>query len=126
MRIRFLLGNIALLLVILSPVSANAEDSGPLRLEKEIPLPSVEGRIDHLSADEAGERLFVAALGNGSVEIVDLRKGERTAQIKGLEEPQRASTMIRKLAGLCCHGGRRQASELRWEMASCAGDAGAW
>ena len=88
MRIRFLLGNIALLVVLLSATSADAEDPGPLRLEKEIPLPGVEGRIDHFSADEAGQRLFVAALGNGSVEIVDLRKAERTAEIKGLEEPQ--------------------------------------
>jgi hypothetical protein len=86
LRIRFLSGNIALLL--LRAISADAEDPGPLRLEKEIPLPSVEGRIDHFSADEAGQRLFVAALGNGSVEVVDLRKGEQTAEIKGLEEPQ--------------------------------------
>src|SRR5260370_1698463 len=88
MRIRFPLGSIALLLVLLTPTSADAEDSGQLRLEKEIPLPGVEGRIDHFSADEAGQRLFVAALGNGSVEVVDLRKGERTAEIKGLREPQ--------------------------------------
>ena len=88
MRIRFLLGNIAFLLVLLSAVSTRGEDAGPLRLEKEIPLPSVEGRIDHFSADDTGERLFIAALGNSSVEIVDLRKGERTAEIKGLEEPQ--------------------------------------
>jgi hypothetical protein len=87
-RLRFLLGNMALLLVLLSAISADAEDPGSLRLEKEIPLPGVEGRIDHFSADEAGQRLFVAALGNGSVEIVDLRKGERSAEIKGLEEPQ--------------------------------------
>jgi DNA-binding beta-propeller fold protein YncE len=80
--------NSFILLLLLSAVSAKAEDPGPLRLEKEIPLPGVEGRIDHFSADEAGQRLFVAALGNGSVEIVDLRKGERTAEIKGLEEPQ--------------------------------------
>src|ERR1700738_4027247 len=88
MRIRFLLRNLAFLLALPTAVSANAEGSGPLRLEKEIPLPGVEGRIDHFSTDEAGQRLFVAALGNGSVEIVDLRKAERTAEIKGLEEPQ--------------------------------------
>jgi hypothetical protein len=88
MRIRFLLGSTAFLLVLLSAIPARAEDPGPLRLEKEIPLPGVEGRIDHFSVDEAGQRLFVAALGNGSVEIVDLRNGERTAEIKGLEEPQ--------------------------------------
>jgi Uncharacterized conserved protein len=34
------------------------------------------------------KRLFVAALENGSVEILDIRRGERTAEIKGLEEPQ--------------------------------------
>ena len=87
MRIRFLLGSTAVLLMLLGAIPARAEDPG-LRLEKEIPLPGVEGRIDHISVDEAGQRLFVAALGNGSVEIVDLRKGERTAEIKGLEEPQ--------------------------------------
>jgi DNA-binding beta-propeller fold protein YncE len=88
MRIRFLLGSTAFLLMLLSAIPARAEDPGPLRLEKEIPLPGVEGRIDHFSVDEAGQRLFVAALGNGSVEIVDLRNGERTGEIKGLAEPQ--------------------------------------
>ena len=61
---------------------------GSLRLEREIPLPGVEGRIDHLSADVAGQRVFVAALGNGTVEIVDVAQGKRTAEIKGLKEPQ--------------------------------------
>jgi DNA-binding beta-propeller fold protein YncE len=51
-------------------------------------LPGVEGRIDHFGTDDAGQRLFIAALGNGSVEIVDLQKGQRTAEIKGLKEPQ--------------------------------------
>jgi hypothetical protein len=88
LRIRFRLRNIAFLVALPTAVSASAEAPGPLRLEKEIPLPGVEGRIDHCSADETGQRLFVAALGNGSVEIVDLRKAERTAEIKGLEEPQ--------------------------------------
>jgi len=76
------------LLTLLSAVSATGEDGGPLRREKEIPLSAVEGRIDHFSADEGGQRLFIAALGNGSVEIVDIRKGERIAEIKGLKEPQ--------------------------------------
>ena len=88
MRIQFLLRDIILLLAFLSAVSASGEDPGPLRLEKEIPLPEVEGRIDHFSADETGQRLFIAALENGSVEIVDVRRGERTAEIKGLKEPQ--------------------------------------
>lgn len=60
----------------------------PLKLERTIQLPGVEGRIDHLTADGNGNRLFVAALGNGSVEVVDLARGERIGEIKGLEEPQ--------------------------------------
>jgi DNA-binding beta-propeller fold protein YncE len=88
MRVRLLLDNIVLLFVLASVVSASGKDFGPLRLEKEIPLPGVEGRIDHFSADDAGQRLFIAALGNGSVEVVDIRKGERIAEIKGLKEPQ--------------------------------------
>jgi hypothetical protein len=35
-----------------------------MRLLQTIPLPHVEGRIDHLSVDTKGQRLFVAALGN--------------------------------------------------------------
>lgn len=59
-----------------------------LKLEHVIPLPGVEGRIDHLSADVDGKRVFVAALGNGTVEVVDLNRGQRAGEIKGLKEPQ--------------------------------------
>jgi len=64
------------------------ENQSPLRLEKEIALAGVEGRIDHFSVDAPGKRIFIAALGNGTVEVVDLAKGERTAEIRGLKEPQ--------------------------------------
>lgn len=59
-----------------------------LQLEESIPLPGVEGRIDHLSADVEGDRVFVAALGNGTVEVVDIGHGQRAGEIKGLKEPQ--------------------------------------
>ena len=88
MRIRFLSRQITFLFALLSAVAASGQDAGALHLEKEIPLPGVEGRIDHFSVDVPGQRLFVAALASGSVEIVDMRRGERTAEIKGLKEPQ--------------------------------------
>jgi DNA-binding beta-propeller fold protein YncE len=88
MRVQFFLPAIGFLVALVSAGSVTGAEAGALHLEKEIPLPGVEGRIDHFSADDAGQRLFVAALGNGSVEIVDVRKGERTAEIKGLKEPQ--------------------------------------
>ena len=63
-------------------------ESDPLKLKQTISLPGVEARIDHFTFDAAGERLFVCALGNNSVEVLDLRKGERTHSITGLGAPQ--------------------------------------
>jgi DNA-binding beta-propeller fold protein YncE len=48
----------------------------------------VEGRIDHFAFDPAGERLFVCALGNNSVEVVDLQRSERIHSITGVGSPQ--------------------------------------
>ena len=68
--------------------AAAANYAQPLKLKQTIALPGVEGRIDHFAFDVAGERLFLCALGNNSVEIVDLRKGERVHSITGLGSPQ--------------------------------------
>jgi len=65
---------------------ARAED--PLRLFQTIPMPGVAGRIDHLTVDLKRERLFVAALGNNTVEVLDLRAGKRIHSITGVQEPQ--------------------------------------
>src|SRR6266480_3325262 len=62
--------------------------TAPLKLTETIALPGVEGRIDHFAFDAAGERLFVCALGNNTVEVVDLRKAERIHSITGLGAPQ--------------------------------------
>lgn len=60
----------------------------PLMLQKTISLPNVRGRIDHLAFDEAGHRLFVAALGNNTVEVVDLSTGKVARSLTGFAEPQ--------------------------------------
>jgi DNA-binding beta-propeller fold protein YncE len=66
-----------------------AEPGGAgLQLKQTIPLPGVEGRIDHFDLDAAGEKLFVCALGNNSVEVLDLHKGERVHSIGDLGSPQ--------------------------------------
>ena len=65
-----------------------AQDSTLLLLRQTIPLPGVEGRVDHLDVDISGKRLFVCALGNNTVEVVDLSKGERVHTISGLGAPQ--------------------------------------
>jgi DNA-binding beta-propeller fold protein YncE len=53
-----------------------------------IELPNVEGRIDHLALDGTGERLFVAALGNNTVEVVDVQAGTHLESLPGFREPQ--------------------------------------
>lgn len=69
-------------------IATPAVHSASLKLEQTIALPGVEGRIDHFAFDPAGERLFICALGNNSVEVLDLRMGKRTHSITGLGAPQ--------------------------------------
>jgi DNA-binding beta-propeller fold protein YncE len=64
------------------------ENPGSFKLEKTIPLEKVKGRIDHLAVDVGGQRLFVAALGNDTVEVVDLKSGKRIQSLSGFAEPQ--------------------------------------
>ena len=65
-----------------------ARDILPLQLEEQIPVPSVAGRIDHFSADAKRKRLFVSALGNNSLEVIDVFAGRVIHSIKGLAQPQ--------------------------------------
>lgn len=62
--------------------------SPPLRLIQEIPLPGVQGRIDHFAVDAERERLILSALGNNTVEIVSLFAGKVVRSIAGLDGPQ--------------------------------------
>jgi hypothetical protein len=80
-------------LVLLAAVAhgvrhARADGEALPRLVQVTPLPGVGGRIDHLAIDPAGQRLFVAALGNDSLEVVDLASGRRVRSVAGLDEPQ--------------------------------------
>jgi hypothetical protein len=65
-----------------------AQARQPLEPVQTIALPDVRGRIDHLDIDLDGERLFVAALGNDTVEVIDLHAGQRSARLEHLQEPQ--------------------------------------
>jgi DNA-binding beta-propeller fold protein YncE len=78
----------AVLVLLISGTLAFAQAAQPLRMEKKIELPEVQGRIDHMSLDVRGQRLFIAALGNDTVEVVDLKAGKRVKTISGLKEPQ--------------------------------------
>ncbi len=63
-------------------------DWAPLVLVATISLPHVDGRIDHLAFDQATDHLFVAALGNGTVEVIDTRADRDIRSLSGFREPQ--------------------------------------
>src|SRR5689334_9888589 len=73
-------------LLFLAPVPQ--APAAPLELAASIALPGVEGRIDHLALDEAHARLYVAALGNGTLEVLDLAQQMPCKRVEGLREPQ--------------------------------------
>src|SRR5713226_4339462 len=75
-------------MLLVSGVSVVGEEPEVLSLETRIPLTGVKGRIDHFSVDVKGQRLFVAAVDNHTLEVVDLKSGQRVRTITDLAEPQ--------------------------------------
>ena len=67
---------------------SEAPESAPLLLVQEIPLPHVEGRIDHFTFDAKRKRVIGAALGNNTVEVVDTFAGRDIHSIPGAANPQ--------------------------------------
>jgi hypothetical protein len=77
---------VALLLAFVA--QGRAQEDPPLVLEAKIPLEGVQGRIDHFAVDPGRRRLFVAELGNGSVDVLDWKARKRIRTIRDLPEPQ--------------------------------------
>lgn len=78
-----------LLALFLAPsLRLAAQSKDPLRLVQTIPMPHVTGRIDHMDVDVAGQRLFVAGLEKGSLEVVDLRAGKWLRSVPGFKKSQ--------------------------------------
>ena len=92
-----LLTALALAAVSSMPIGASAQnpsaaaeerEAPPLRLVQEIPLPNVQGRLDHFTIDPKRKRVIFSGLGNDSVQVVDAFAGRQIRQIDGLSEPQ--------------------------------------
>src|SRR3954464_9221042 len=73
--------------LIMCVAGAHAQDRQVMQLAQTIPLDNVQGRIDHMATDAEGKRLYVAALGNDSMEVIDLAAGKRIESIGGLKKP---------------------------------------
>jgi DNA-binding beta-propeller fold protein YncE len=66
---------------------AGAQNGASLLLKRTIALPFATGRFDHMAYDAESNRLFVAATGNHSVEVLDIKTSERAETIAGLGKP---------------------------------------
>ncbi len=65
----------------------HAAETPTLKLLQTIPLPGVKGRFDHFAIDTKGRRLFVAALGNNTLEVIDLAASKRLRSVSGMSKP---------------------------------------
>jgi DNA-binding beta-propeller fold protein YncE len=79
---------LASLLMLTDTASAQSVNKEPLQFEAKILLGDVHGRIDHMAVDIKRRRLFVAALGDGSLAQVDLKTHHLERRIDDLPEPQ--------------------------------------
>src|SRR5438132_851925 len=73
---------------VVCAAAASGAETTMLKPVQTVSLAGVKGRFDHLAVDVKGQRLFVAALGNNTVEVIDLAVGKRAHSISGLPKPQ--------------------------------------
>ena len=81
---------VSIFLVMPFPTTARSQDTAKsmLRLVQTISMPNVKGRRDHMDVDVKGNRLFVAGLENGTLEVVDLQSGKWMRSLRGFKKPQ--------------------------------------
>lgn len=85
---KYCMATLLLAMLLVLSRSGAAQESPALSLETKIALTNVKGRIDHFSVDLKGQRLFVAAVGNHTLEVIDLQSGKQVRTITDLAEPQ--------------------------------------
>ena len=73
--------------LVVFAVKTNAQEKLPLKLVATIPMPGFTGDFDHFGLDLKGDRLFLAAEDQKTVEVFDLRTGKRIHSIEGFGHP---------------------------------------
>src|SRR5256885_3408811 len=63
--------------------TAPAQTAPPLKLVATMPMPNLEGYLDHMSVDLKGQRLFVPGEYQQTLQIIDLRSGKVLRSITG-------------------------------------------
>src|SRR5258708_1088680 len=73
-----------------SAIQTSAQEKEGVRVVQKIPLAGVTGRLDHMGVDLEMKRLFVAAVANNTLEVVDLTGGKVIKSLAGFKDTQDA------------------------------------
>jgi DNA-binding beta-propeller fold protein YncE len=78
---------LVLVFVALCSCSGRSQSVAPLLMQRDIELPGVQGKFDHFALDEVGDRLFAAATGNQTVQVIDLTTNKVIQSLGGFGKP---------------------------------------
>ncbi len=78
---------ICMMILVLCVPTVRAQEKPPLKLIATTPMPGFTGDFDHFGLDLKGNRLFLASEDQKTVEVFDVRTGERIHSIKGFGQP---------------------------------------
>src|SRR5580700_2846946 len=92
--------------------TVNAQEKLPLKLIATTPMPGFTGDFDHFGLDLKGSRLFLASEDQKTVEVFDLRTGERIHSIKGFGQPLTMAYLAESNRLIVADGGDTDAVEL--------------
>lgn len=84
---RRLIFTICVMVMVGFESKASAQEKFPLKLVATTPMPGFTGDFDHFGLDLKGNRLFLAAEDQKTVEVFNLQTGERVHSIKGFGHP---------------------------------------
>lgn len=105
-RVGLIISKFVFLILFLQGCEAQpAQQNQELSLISTIPMPDVSGRIDHLAFDQRTQRVFVAALGNNTIEIIDLKTSKVIHRIPNLSEPQGIAFIASNNSIIVANGG---------------------
>ena len=96
----------------LCPLTVKAQEKLPLKLIATTPMPGFTGDFDHFGLDLKGNRLFLASEDQKTVEVFDLRTGERIHSIKGFGQPLTMTYLAESNRLVVADGGDADAVEL--------------
>ncbi len=93
-------------------LTVKAQEKLPLKLIATTPMPGFTGDLDHFGLDLKGNRLFLASEDQKTVEVFDLRTGERIHSIKGFGQPLTMAYLAESNRLIVTDGGDSDAVEL--------------